>query len=144
MKTRTLTVLAALGTAMLYFTLSLHAQIAPRALFEVDVPFAFEVGGATLPAGHYHVYHINNPNVILIRSGDCKAAAMVRVVVDPTSATASATRLVFHSYGEKKFLSEVWTAQDNERHQCVRSSAEQTIAAETRKQSAVATVYAHP
>jgi hypothetical protein len=145
MKTRILMALAALSTALLWFTVALQAQTTePRLLLKVDVPFEFVVGGMNLPAGQYHVLHIINPNWILLRSTDGRAKAVVYVQVSATTVGGSSSKLVFNRYGEQYFLSQVWTGQDNEVHECFKSSAERTLAGSSPKLPEVATVYAKP
>lgn len=144
MKTRILIAMAALSAAMLFSTVALQAQGPTPIMAKVDVPFAFVAGGMAMPAGRYNLFHIVNSNVILVRSSDLKAAAMVHVNWSLTGAKASANKLVFHRYGEKYFLAEVWTATDNERHDCLQSSAERELASSRAKTPVVATVYSRP
>jgi len=115
-----------------------------KALLKVHVPFEFSVGGMTLPEGDYDVLHLINPNWILLRSGDGRAAATVVVRVSPTSAAEAATRLVFNRYGDHNFLWQIWTAQDNEVHECTISGAERTVARRSQQAPQVAIAYARP
>lgn len=144
MKTRILIALSTLGI-VLCFTLALHAQTtAPRPLLKVDVPFDFVAGDMNLPAGHYEVLHIMNPNWILLRNTDGRANTVVHVQVSATTAGGSTSKLVFNRYGGKYFLSQLWTGQDNEVHECFKSNAEVTLARSSSQLPELATVYAKP
>ena len=71
-----------------------------------DIPFAFVVAGRTLPSGHYVVSRLHDTLGIhdLHNQG---------VFVPTQSAQRlpgeTATKIVFHRYGDTYFLSEVWT-----------------------------------
>lgn len=76
-----------------------------------NVPFDFMVGDKTLPAGGYTVGSIT-------ASGDClsfRALATndqaVRLTMS-ASGKADHAKLVFHKYGERYFLAEVWSSED--------------------------------
>ena len=144
MKTRFFVALVTLGAALPWLRLDLQGQMSPRPLLKVHVPFEFSVGGMTLPEGDYDVLHLINPNWILLRSGDGRAAATVVVRVSPTSAAEAATRLVFNRYGDHNFLWQIWTAQGNEVHECTISGAERTVARRSQQAPQVAIVYARP
>ena len=77
----------------------------------VDIPFAFTAGNATLPAGEYRVQKMDrNPSVLLIHCWDARLATFV--VTNPAQAKELQTesKLVFKRYGNRYFLSQVWTA----------------------------------
>jgi hypothetical protein len=65
--------------------LGLYSGSARAAEFNIHVPFSFEVGKHTLPAGEYVVDRVDqdDPNVILIKSKNLHAKAAVIVSVDP-------------------------------------------------------------
>lgn len=73
------------------------------------VPFDFKVGNQSFPSGRYEVYRGPTPATVMIRSEDCKKTAIVQVLVDSSSLTPHATSLVFHRYGDTRFLSEIWS-----------------------------------
>lgn len=145
MKTRIFLASATLSIALLWLTVALQAQTtAPRPLLKVDVPFEFVAGGMNMRAGEYHVLHIMNPNWILLRSDDGRAKAVVGVQVSATTLDESSSKLVFNRYGAKYFLSQVWTEQDYEVHDCFKSTAERNLARSSQKPPEVATLYAKP
>jgi hypothetical protein len=94
-------------SAVLLFTLGggLHAQtINMRA----TVPFAWDVKGQHLNAGEYTISRNAASSAMTIRSAvNGKGACFI---VNPDSDKNTASRLVFHRYGERYFLAEVHAA----------------------------------
>ena len=76
-----------------------------------NIPFAFAAGNATLPAGEYRVQKaaVGSP-MLLIQRTDHRAAAFVPSFGASTNAPQARSKLVFHRYGNRYFLSEVWVA----------------------------------
>lgn len=89
---------------------SLVAQSKP--LIKVNVPFNFVAGAKTLPAGEYQV-DTDRPNVVLIQSKDSKPN-MNLVIVHSAQNTQmnGVAALKFNRYGDRYFLSEIWTGSD--------------------------------
>jgi hypothetical protein len=106
-----------------------------------DIPFTFQSGNAHMPAGEYKVIRAGD-HLILLR-GPSKAADYV-MVHDAVSTTAPTKgKIVFHRYGDKYFLSEIWTAGSSDGLQCSKSRAEKESQRETlnaQNQSAPSTV----
>ncbi|HET7440675.1 MAG TPA: hypothetical protein VFJ47_05180 [Terriglobales bacterium] len=143
MKNRIVIALAIVSTALLWFSVALQAQMMPpKPLLTVEVPFAFVAGGMNLPAGQYIVFHTMSPDWIMLKNSDAHAIAVLSVRVSPAPLGEARPKLVFNRYGEKYFLSQVWTEQDNEVHNCSQSSAERVLARSSQKLPEVATVYA--
>ncbi|MFZ0200132.1 MAG: hypothetical protein WB523_20785 [Candidatus Sulfotelmatobacter sp.] len=78
-----------------------HSQSSVKA----DVPFAFKVGAAELPAGTYAVNTLGS-SIIEIRNPQTSAGALS--IAMPEYQGDSATKLVFHHLGDQYFLSEIW------------------------------------
>jgi hypothetical protein len=88
----------------------------------VDIPFSFVAGGATLPAGAYTV-DTSTSGVIIVRSTEQKASAIISTNPVQSVGIQSTSRLVFHRYGNTYLLSQVWTLGDyNGREAPVKSS----------------------
>ena len=118
----TLIVVLALTTAVA----SGKAQSANRIV--ADIPFAFSVGYKTMPAGEYSVQTIASAgNGLLIRSADGRISALR--LSDETSRIKNKphARLVFHRYGERYFLAEVWNGADNTGRQLLQSQEERAV-----------------
>lgn len=90
---------------------------APGDRVMANVPFEFIVGDKTLPAGEYTVGRVSEmaDNAIAIRSKDGKANAIRLTNSLETDRSSSKVRLVFHRYGNRCFLSEVWTGMSGRR-----------------------------
>lgn len=124
--------------AVVWLTAAFYGQEAPAPMFTVDVPFAFIAGGTNLPAGRYTVRHMMNSNWILLSSSDGRTSSTVQVQEAAAPIGKSEAKLVFNRYSEKYFLSEIWTATDQQVHECIKSGSERELASRTSIQVAVA------
>ena len=101
------TLVVALGAAVLGIT-GLYAQSGVVA----DIPFAFTVQNATMPAGQYQLRALSSSSqVIQIRNNQTGQSAMV---LAPSSGSTevkdkSIGKVIFNRYGDHYFFSEVWT-----------------------------------
>jgi hypothetical protein len=100
---------------------SLVAQSKP--LIKVNVPFNFVAGAKTLPAGEYRV-HTERPNVVLIQSNDSTSNMNLLIAHSAEDRKMDGVAVLrFNRYGDRYFLSEIWTGSDVGR-QLPRSRAE--------------------
>ena len=79
------------------------------------VPFAFQIGDKTLPAGDYSVKRLSQ-NALLIESADGEQSAIAqapRSVESNVNAKPSTEKLVFRQYGDQYFLAQVWMVRGN-------------------------------
>jgi hypothetical protein len=85
-----------------------HAQQATRA----SIPFTFEAGNKTMPAGEYKVVRALPDSDIVqqIRRTDSSASALVHTSPAGLAEDNAAPKLVFHCYTNECFLSEIWIA----------------------------------
>jgi hypothetical protein len=88
---------------------SLLAQSKP--LIKVNVPFNFVAGAKTLPAGEYQV-HTERPNVVLIQSMDSKSNMNLTAHSAQDRKMDGVAAVRFNRYGDRYFLSEIWTGSD--------------------------------
>ena len=88
---------------------SLLAQSTP--LIKVNVPFDFVAGAKTLPAGEYQV-HTERPSVVLIQSMDSKSNMNLITHSAQDRQMDGVAALRFNRYGDRYFLSQVWTGSD--------------------------------
>lgn len=96
----------------------------------VTIPFAFQVGNKTLPAGEYRVESLltgDGNNFQLIRRTDCGASVIVMTMVADSSGAKSQPALIFNQYGNSYFLSQIWTGAEQGR-QLSKSKREQEAA----------------
>ena len=125
----TLTVSLALATAVVA-----NAQSTPKIV--ATVPFEFSVGYKALPAGEYSVRSIASAGKgLLIQSSDGKVSALRLSDATRRTKDRPKARLVFHRYGERYFLAEVWSGLDNSGRQLLRSQEELAIESELRMAS---------
>ena len=93
-----------------------------------DVPFEFSIGYKTMPAGGYVVQTVASAgNALLIQSADAKSSALRRSEATVPMKNKQHARLVFHRYGERYFLAEVWSGVDISGRQLVKSQEERAI-----------------
>lgn len=91
-----------------------------------NIPFEFVVGDQTLPAGKYTVKTITmGSQVLAIRSQNKTALRQSNSL--RASKAQDKGKLVFHRYGQRYFLSEVWSAGDEAGRQLRKSREERNI-----------------
>jgi hypothetical protein len=76
---------------------------------EVQIPFDFAAGSTNMEAGDYEVTFPLNGAVLLQRS-DRKGGAFVMTHATGGGITSATNKLVFHRYGERYFLRQIWSA----------------------------------
>jgi hypothetical protein len=96
---------------------------------KADVPFEFIVNGATLPPGHYSIQSFGaaDGKTLLLRNADMEGNAMVNAI-SVESRDATQTKLVFHRYGNRYFLAQVWAAGSDYGHEFPKSHRESELA----------------
>ena len=98
----TLRILATLSLA----ASSLAAQ--SGAHIKVTVPFSFVAGAKTLPAGQYEVKTLQ-ASVVTIRGTDSEPAMMLLAHSAEAQQMDGVAELKFNRYGDRYFLSQIWT-----------------------------------
>jgi hypothetical protein len=93
--------------------LSMIAALAASASFAetyyVNVPFNFALENKTLPAGQYVLDSSAISGAIVIRSDDRKISLAVTGASLTSGNSGREGKLVFHRYGNRFFLAEIWT-----------------------------------
>ena len=103
MKRNLITILSLVVMSMMFDATGAYAQSFAKA----DVPFAFNVGAAQLPAGTYEIKTLSQDgNQIMIQNSKTNASAVSIARRDGSRNTES--KLVFDRIGNQYFLSEVW------------------------------------
>ncbi len=107
MKIRALVMTGVMALTALAFTRVAQSQQP----LVVNVPFEFVAGGKTLPAGEYSV-STSSPErtLLLIDRQDPSASIFMGTNAIIASEPKSESKLVFNRYGDRYFLSQVWTA----------------------------------
>jgi hypothetical protein len=74
-----------------------------------DIPFEFSVDYKTMAAGEYNVQTVATASdAVLIQSVDGATSALRPSEAIEHSQKSTTARLVFHRYGQRYFLAEVW------------------------------------
>ncbi len=116
--------LALLALGLLLATGSAYAQSSSVA---ANVPFNFVAGNLQLPAGEYVIKAGSPSQAILSISGaDSKKLVMSNLCESPNA--PEQTKLVFHHYGDRYFLAQIWVAGDRSGSELPRSRQETEIA----------------
>jgi hypothetical protein len=76
---------------------------------KTTVPFSFIVNRATLPAGEYSVSSVDDQGTaIAIRNLKSKTTNLVLSNACVSGKSANKTKLIFHHYADRYFLSQIW------------------------------------
>jgi hypothetical protein len=95
----------------------------------VNVPFGFIVNRATLPAGEYLMESVDDAGKVLaIRDLDTNTAKLVIFNSCRSSKTESQTKLIFHRYGDRYFLNQIWVEGNSSGHELSPSPREKEVA----------------
>jgi hypothetical protein len=95
----------------------------------VNVPFDFMVGNKTLPAGQYSVKVSGKEQaLLLIDREDATQSMFIATNAAVANEPQSESKLVFNRYGDRYFLSQVWTAGYAQGRQLLKTSREKEIA----------------
>ena len=93
-----------------------------------QVPFEFIVGDKTLASGEYSVRAINQAgDALMIRSADAKGQAIRLTNRTGVEMNKTYARLVFHRYGDRYFLSQVWSQGESTGHELLKGRQERAM-----------------
>lgn len=122
----------ALTIGSLASTQSASAQSA-TALAEANIPFSFQMGTQTLPAGNYRIDR-ESVHLLLLR-GPNQAAGFVTMNTAIASNAPKHGSMVFDHYGDKYYLRQIWTEGTTSGFECPKSRAEKQSVLATGKQA---------
>lgn len=118
-----------LAITMALLLLMTAAASAQTVHMRAKVPFNFIVSGATLPAGEYEIQSFGaEPTLLLIRNLNSSNGTLVISNSRESLNASSHSKLVFHRYGERYFLAELWVQGYNVGRQVTLSSRETEVA----------------
>jgi len=122
-----------MAVALLLSAGSAHAQSTVAAF---KVPFDFVAGSTVLSAGEYHVSNGPAPGSLSLRDGD---GHTISVLVDrlQTLDASTQTKLVFHRYGSRYFLAQLWIEGENRGRELPRVAQEREMARNSAPKSTV-------
>jgi hypothetical protein len=109
-------ILAITGAVVLSTLMAGECRAQSRTL-EAKVPFAFEVGDKTMPAGNYRIESMptgaGSLQVIRSASGDVRVT--LSTIAIPARNGSSEPELIFHRYGNRYFLAQIQTGDHHAR-----------------------------
>jgi hypothetical protein len=94
--------------SLLLTTTSAYSQSQAKAY----VPFAFKAGMAQLPPGNYELKIGFGSNIVKICNLETGKTALALASGREDSPLHTQGKLVFHSYGNQRFLAEIWGGAD--------------------------------
>jgi hypothetical protein len=106
------TTLAAFGS-LLMLSGAKPVQAQSNAVYSANIPFAFQMNDATLPAGVYHITQLSPRNLRLTDAAG-KHAQYVMVYAGDDAKSEKA-QIRFSRYGERTFLRDFATKSDGSR-----------------------------
>ena len=130
-----------------FLALNAQAQTSGPQKLRATIPFSFNVGDKTLPAGVYTVAVVNpasDRKVLQIRSADGHASAIIQTTLSRAS-VADEAKLVFRRYGQQYFFAQAQLAGEPTSLSAARSRAERSTRRTLARtgESTVVTVVAH-
>ena len=96
--------------SLVVMSMMLNATANAQAFVKADVPFAFKVGSAQLPAGTYRVNAAGDTAVVI---QNLKTSAGALSIGRHEYARDRGSKLVFHRVAGQYFLSEIWRGGGN-------------------------------
>jgi hypothetical protein len=125
MKTRALVMAGMMALTAMASTRVAQAQ----ELLVVNIPFDFVAGKTTLPAGEYSI-KVSAPEgtLLLLDRKDAAAAAFIGTNAVVKNEIQTESKLIFNRYGDRYFLSQVWTEGNSQGRQLLKSAREKEMA----------------
>ena len=109
-------ILAMAGAVVLLALMAGECRAQSRAL-EAKIPFAFEVGDKTMPAGNYRIESMATGagSLQVIRSANGDAQVTLSAIAVPAKDANFGPALIFHRYGRNCFLAAIRTGDGHAR-----------------------------
>ena len=105
-------IFSSIAMLSLFFVLAIAGIQAQRPTgVEVNLPFDFTAGKATLKAGRYNIRKLSG-EVFSIRTEDGKQTIVTAPLTVGSRDSKGGARLVFNRYGNDYFLTQVWLTQE--------------------------------
>jgi hypothetical protein len=94
------------GLTALVLALTVNVASAQSKSAAADVPFAFTINESSMAAGHYTITEVSD-RVLQLRNDDTNKTVSV-IAQHEESVKEQKIQLVFHKYGDRYTLAEVW------------------------------------
>jgi hypothetical protein len=93
---------------------------------QAKIPFAFQAGSQVMPAGTYNI-SMQDAHVLLLRESHSKAEEFLMVANAYATHAPKTSAIVFDRRGDKYFLRQVWTANNDSGVECPKPRAEKEL-----------------
>ena len=130
-------------TAVAALTLAAAGYAQSAQELKVTVGFDFVAGSRTLPAGQYTVSQPPNSSAVVIRGMGVPRGAVVLANKVESPGRQEIGKLVFHRYGDRYFLAEVWETGRTVGRQIPKTPQERKARQNSREDLATIFVAAH-
>lgn len=120
MKMRTFAIASLLVLSMMAVARSVHAQD-----LVANIPFEFMTATTTLPAGDYTVKELSSG--VLLQNRAEHASAFVMTIPAQAKRGPVDSKLIFNRYGNRYFLSEIWSSESEIGKQLPKSAREKEL-----------------
>ena len=124
---RHVTLIIAMMMFLAVVAVSAEAQVSSAQRMRARIPFAFNVGNTSLPAGEYTIIVLNptsDRKVLRFRSADGRVSAIVNTNELSTHTPEDVAKLVFNRYGDRYYFAKAQIAGDSVTLTAVKSNAE--------------------
>jgi len=91
-----------------------------------NIPFDFVVGSEELQAGEYRVETVSSTGMAMKISGEHQGVYRLSSTIT-ASRRAEKGKLVFHRYGNRYFLAEIWTPGESVGRELLKSKDEKAV-----------------
>ena len=89
-----------------------------------SVPFAFNVGARSLPAGDYRIYGQADSPHLIVQTADGTDGVILLTTTARRFNPPKQSKLVFRVYGQRSYLAGVWTAGIDSVRETLKTAAE--------------------
>ena len=121
MKNHIYRIVAILGILVGFVVAGVQAQAPSRV--EVNIPFEFSAGKATLKPGVYRIKRMSG-NLLSLQNSEEKSTVILNAPLTLSSNdTKAGERLVFEKDGDRYLLSQVWLTVDSGRQLLIKTKA---------------------
>ncbi len=137
MKKQALGILLALCFVTMLATVCAQAQSGVTQ-GRATIPFDFVVSNQTLTAGAYTIEYVTQGrDVLMLRRADGSAGVIFNTSPADALAQTGRFQLVFHRYGERYFLAQLWSPNDGTIHKLYECRRERVLVRESAKRATV-------
>ena len=133
-------IVSVLKTLTAWAAFAISVAYAQSSTIVAKVPFDFVVANRNMEPGDYRFTIDLVQATVLVRGAADDSAAFVLSCTAATGTTYHDAKLVFHRYGDRYFLSQVWPAGVADGRELVQSHKERELARNTRKPEIVALI----